>query len=67
MARQMQVLPDPARTAYSRNRTTFRTVYMPLGLCDPQQAEPAAWCGLCGAEVYRPDTLLCRRCEQKDA
>ena len=40
---------------------------MPLGLCDPQQAEPAAWCGLCGAEVYRPDTLLCRRCEQKDA
>ena len=59
-------VPVPARTAYRRNRTTYRTVLRPLGLRDPQQAQPEAWCQRCGAEVYRPDTLLCRRCGKYD-
>ena len=62
MDRLMCAVRDPVKKVYCRNRTTYRTLCFPLGMRDPQQAFPQAWCALCGAEVYRGDTLLCRRC-----
>ena len=39
-------------------------------LYDPQQAKPAGWCLLCGAEILEQGQELCVRCrrwEEEDA
>ena len=34
----------------------------PWGLHDVQQDPPAAWCIVCGMEVYQSDRVLCPEC-----
>lgn len=53
----------PSSTAYRKKRTINRTNFGSyLVLQDPQTRLPAAWCSLCGSEVYRPGRIRCSRC-----
>lgn len=35
-------------------------------LYDPQQAEPAGWCPVCGAEIWEAGQDVCTRCEERE-
>lgn len=35
-------------------------------LSDPQQAAPAGWCPVCGAEIWEDGQELCGRCRRRD-
>lgn len=37
----------------------------PMLFTDPQDQKPAAFCPVCGWEIYAP-SLICQRCERKD-
>jgi len=43
-------------------RTVSRPVYRGPLYGDIQSLPPRGWCNGCGAEVYREDEKLCRRC-----
>lgn len=45
-------------------RTVNRPVYRGVLRGDIQSLPPRDWCECCGAEVYRAEESLCRRCQE---
>ena len=56
-------MKEPVICLWSHGRRPVRAV-PGIGLVDRQGGIPAGWCGMCGAEVYRPGRSRCDRCRK---
>ena len=56
-------MKNPVICLWSHGRRPVRAVPV-IGLKDVQAEVPAGWCGVCGAEVYRPGRSRCARCRK---